>query len=201
MKDSVMDNKRDKIIESARKRFRYYGIKKTTMQEVADDTGVAVGTLYLYFKDKDDLVIACAEDFVARHRRQAEEITASKAPAEDKLRRYVLTRFRATEETRTSSRHAAELAREVLRVKPDRLRDEGMMMWEYIVRILKLGIEAGEFQIDNPEEDAKVFVYSIAYFLPNALTELKLSPRKEDLLVVVNWFIGVWKQHRGACEK
>jgi TetR/AcrR family fatty acid metabolism transcriptional regulator len=55
-----MDDKRQRMIEAARKRFRYDGVKKTTMQEIARDAGVAVGTLYLYFKDKADLLVRCA---------------------------------------------------------------------------------------------------------------------------------------------
>jgi len=48
------------IVDAARKRFQHYGIGKTTMQEIAADAGVAVGTLYLYFSNKDELVVACA---------------------------------------------------------------------------------------------------------------------------------------------
>ena len=116
-----MDDKRQRILEAARKRFRYYGFKKTTMQEIARDAGVAVGTLYRYFKDKDELLVAGTEEYVSRHRRQAEAILASDAPAADKLRRFVLDRFRAAQATRAGGfAPAAELLREVLRVRPER---------------------------------------------------------------------------------
>lgn len=190
-----MDDKRARIIDAARKRFRHYGIKKTTMQEIAQDAGVAVGTLYLYFKNKDDLVVAGAEEFVARHRRQAEQIIASDAPAADRLRQYLVARFRAAAETRRV-RYAAELARAVLRLKPDRLHEEAMMMWEHLVRLLRLGVQAGDFRIDDPERDARVLLYSVAIFYPNALNELPTPPREEDLLFVVDWFLGVWRAAR-----
>ncbi len=188
-----MENKRDKIVEAARQRFRYYGIKKTTMREVAQDADIAVGTLYLYFKDKDDLVVACAENYAALHRQHAEALLASAAPVEEKLRQYLVGRFRQAEETRTSSRHAVELAREVLRLKPDRLQEEGKMMWENIVRLLKAGMESGELYSAAPELDAKVLLYSIAYFFPNGLTTPPVPPTEEDFLMVVNWFIAVWR--------
>ena len=162
--------KSERIIKAARERFRYYGLSKTTMQEIASDAGVAVGTLYLYFKNKDELVAACAEEFVALHRKEAAAILASDAPADEKLRRYVLNRFRRSAETRTGSRHLAELTRAVLRVKPDRVVEEGQMMWEVVVQILREGVEAGVFQISDPEDDAQVFLFSIAYFFPNALS-------------------------------
>jgi AcrR family transcriptional regulator len=191
--DPMADDKRDKIVQAARQRFRYYGIKKTTVREVAQDAGVAVGTLYLYFKDKDDLVVACAEDFVSRHRQKAEEIIASKASVEKKLRQYLVSRFREAEDTRTSSRHAVELTREVFRLKPDRLREEGAMMRENLVRLLQHGVQSGEFHVDDLERDATVLLYSIAYFFPHALSSLPSPPQEEDLLLVVNWFLEVWK--------
>jgi AcrR family transcriptional regulator len=190
-----VDDKRQRILEAARRRFRYYGVKKTTMQEIARDAGVAVGTLYLHFKDKDDLLVACTEEYVVRHRRQAESILASDAPAANKLRRYLLDRFRATQATRAGGdRHAADLTREVLRVRPERRLDEGRMMMEYFIRILRLGMETGEFHADDPERDARVLLLSLAFLFPSALDERAYVPKEEDLLLVVDWFLRVWQQ-------
>jgi hypothetical protein len=64
----------------------------------------------LYFKDKDDLLVAGTEEYVAGHRRHAERILASDAPTADKSRHYVLDRFRASQATRAGAfRPAAEL--------------------------------------------------------------------------------------------
>ena len=98
-------SKSDAIVAAAGKRFRYYGVGKTTMQEIAADAGVAVGTLYLYFNNKDDLVVACAETFIERHRQQIASILAADIAGQDKLRQYILARFREVEDVRTSSRH------------------------------------------------------------------------------------------------
>ena len=194
-----MDDKRERIVEAAKKRFRYYGIKKTTMREVAQDAGVAVGTLYLSFAGKDDLVVACAEDYAARHRRHAEELLRSPAPAEAKLREYLLARFRQAEETRTGSRHAAELAREVLRLKPDRLAEEGRMMGETVVELMKQGNARGEWHVADPEGDARVLLYSIAIFFPHALNAPPTPLAEGEFLLVLDWFLGVWK--RRAAKK
>jgi AcrR family transcriptional regulator len=189
-----VDDKRQRIIDAARKRFRHYGVRKTAMQEIARDAGVAVGTLYLYFKDKDDLLVACTEEYVLRHRRQAEAILASDATAAEKLRRYVLDRFRAAEATRTGFRHAAELTREVLRIRPDRRLDEGRMMAEYFIRILRQGMEAGELYTEDPERDARVLLLSLAFLFPSAVDEGAYTPKEEDLRLVLDWFLRVWQQ-------
>jgi AcrR family transcriptional regulator len=190
-----VDDKRQRILEAARKRFRYYGVKKTTMQEIARDAGVAVGTLYLYFKDKDDLLVAGTEEYVTRHRRQAEVIVASDASAADKLRRYVLDRFRASQATRAGGyRHAAEILREVQRVRPERRLEEGRMMAEYFVRILRLGMATEELYTDHAERDARVLLLSLAFLFPGALDERAYTPTEEDALLVVDWFLQAWRR-------
>ncbi len=190
-----MDDKRRRILEAARKRFRHYGVKKTRMQEIARDSGVAVGTLYLYFKNKDDLLVAGTEEYVTRHRRQAEAILASDASAGDKLRRYVLDRFRAFLATRAGGfGHVAELHREVLRVRPERRLEEGRMMEEYFARILRMGTEAGELHTEDPQQDARVLLLSLAFLFPSALDERAPVPTDEDALLVVDWFLRIWRQ-------
>jgi AcrR family transcriptional regulator len=188
-----VDDKRQRILEAARKRFRYYGVRKTTMQEIARDADVAVGTLYLYFKDKDGLLVACTDEYVSRHRRQAEAILACDASAADKLRRYILDRFRASQATRAGGdRHAAELQREVLRVRPERRLEEGRMMAEYFVRILRLGMETGELNSDDPERDARALMLSLAFLFPIAVDERAYTPTDKDALLVVDWFLQAW---------
>jgi len=52
-----MEDKEKRILESARKFFFRYGFKKTSLDEVAEDAGIAKGTIYNYFKNKEDLFV------------------------------------------------------------------------------------------------------------------------------------------------
>ena len=45
-------SKRRAIIEAARKIFAMKGYEDTTIAEIAEDAGIAVGTVYLYFGNK-----------------------------------------------------------------------------------------------------------------------------------------------------
>jgi AcrR family transcriptional regulator len=191
-------SKSDAIVAAAEKRFRYYGVGKTTMQEIAADAGVAVGTLYLYFNNKDDLVVACADTFVERHRQQIASALTADTSGQEKLRQYIVARFREVEDVRISSRHAAEIARAVLRVKPDRIQEDGMMMWQTSCEILKFGIERGDFKIADVEQDAKMLLFAISPFFPSALAQPIFIPAEKDLLEVVDWFIGIWQSGRTA---
>src|SRR4030042_2050538 len=49
--------RRDKILEAARCRFRRFGYSKTTMEEIAADAGISKGTIYIYFRNKEDIFI------------------------------------------------------------------------------------------------------------------------------------------------
>ena len=48
--------KYNKILESAGAVFAQYGFHKATISQIASQAGVADGTLYLYFKNKDDIL-------------------------------------------------------------------------------------------------------------------------------------------------
>src|SRR5262249_25231945 len=53
--------KRRQIIEGARTVFRILGFDAASMGEIAKAAGVSKGTLYVYFKDKDELFHAIVE--------------------------------------------------------------------------------------------------------------------------------------------
>ncbi len=53
--------KRRQIIEGARTIFRVLGFDAASMGEIAKAAGVSKGTLYVYFKDKDELFHAIVE--------------------------------------------------------------------------------------------------------------------------------------------
>lgn len=52
-----MDNKRDLILRAAETIIATQGLHNLSMQKLAQEAGVAAGTIYRYFKDKDDLII------------------------------------------------------------------------------------------------------------------------------------------------
>lgn len=57
-----MDSKRDLILRSAEKIIATEGLHNLSMQKLAVDAGVAAGTIYRYFKDKEDLIIKLRKD-------------------------------------------------------------------------------------------------------------------------------------------
>jgi TetR/AcrR family fatty acid metabolism transcriptional regulator len=56
-KRSIVIDKRKEIIAAAIDVFAKKGYNKSNIMEVAEKAGVATGTVYLYFKNKDDLLL------------------------------------------------------------------------------------------------------------------------------------------------
>lgn len=52
------DEKRAEIVDAARTLFLKGGFEATSMSAIASSAGVASNTIYWYFKDKDDLLVA-----------------------------------------------------------------------------------------------------------------------------------------------
>ncbi|MFZ3588818.1 TetR/AcrR family transcriptional regulator [Bacillus sp. DJP31] len=59
-------NRKEQIIEAATKLFAEKGYHATTMQEIADQLGIAKGSLYSEFKSKDDLLFSITEYYQAQ---------------------------------------------------------------------------------------------------------------------------------------
>lgn len=58
-------NKREKILKAVRCVLHQHGFHGVTIARVAKQAGVAAGTVYLHFKDKDDLVIQLLDQLEA----------------------------------------------------------------------------------------------------------------------------------------
>ena len=51
------NEKYDRILEAAIKVFAEKGFHQSTISQIARQAGVADGTIYLYFKNKDDILV------------------------------------------------------------------------------------------------------------------------------------------------
>src|SRR5678815_5268820 len=54
-------DKRERILAAAERIFARHGFFAARVSEIAKEAGVADGTIYLYFKSKDDLLISLFE--------------------------------------------------------------------------------------------------------------------------------------------
>ena len=81
----TVDTKEENIIAQVRQMYLKYGIKSVTMDDVARELGISKKTLYLYFKDKNDLVMKSMERQIAIDKASVTSIIDQQLNAIDEL--------------------------------------------------------------------------------------------------------------------
>lgn len=149
-KDAV--SRRRQIIIAAARLFLKKGIHKTTMREIARESGIVVGTLYHYIKTKDDIMtlimdeeLAAVHDFI----RDSEKSLAKLGPM--KTLRLTIDRYL----------HMIDISQDLQvfwyqesgNMLPDQRRrlieveDKLAAMYR---KILQAGCRSGDFQVKDP---------------------------------------------------
>ncbi|KAA3614612.1 MAG: TetR/AcrR family transcriptional regulator [Calditrichaeota bacterium] len=80
--------KRDKILKSAAKTFASKGFYHAKISQIARAAGVADGTIYLYFKNKDEILITVFEESVGRIIREFRQELSQLSSPIDKLKKF-----------------------------------------------------------------------------------------------------------------
>lgn len=193
-------DKRDRILLAAERIFARHGFFAARVTEIAKEAGVADGTIYLYFKNKDDLLISWFE-----HRMKAvnEDLRAAIAdvPPRDQLRAFVRRYLQLV--------HDEPTAAEVLTIE---LRQSSKFMKEYenpefadFLRMLGGIIAAGQ---ERGEIDASIPSHVAARMIFGMLDELSLAwvlskqpqiaagtpgtrPKKFDIVRAADWLLAL----------
>ncbi len=87
------EQKRESILDAAIKVFAEKGFHSSRISDVAREAGVAEGTIYLYFKNKDDLLLSVFSKRVGSFVEDVRRAVASQDTPQDKLRTIVEKHF------------------------------------------------------------------------------------------------------------
>jgi len=93
-------DKRERILRAAIEVFAQNGFYATRVSEIAKKAGVADGTIYLYFENKDDVLVSIFEDRIGTLLQVLQKIADKDATTEEKLREIILLQLGALEEQR-----------------------------------------------------------------------------------------------------
>lgn len=87
------DLMRDKIIQGAKGLFQQYGLKKTTMDEIAKSIRMGKSSLYYYFKSKDEVFDAVLNDELMKLRSVVDKAVKKQSTLNEKLTVYANTYY------------------------------------------------------------------------------------------------------------
>lgn len=188
------DKKREVITKIARKHFKRQGFSKTSMQLIASEAGLAVGTLYLYYPNKGELLRGTVQEFIGDHLKLIQVTLDSKKSTPNKMKLYLKDRLEAVSEVRSKGNRAAELNRKIFELFPERRKDESELMISTLYKILEQGIKEEELQnIKDINYDLMVFMHSISWFFLPTDEFYDEQPKWVRLEQIVNWFVEKWK--------
>ena len=142
------NDKHRRIIQAAVKVFAKHGFYNSKVSEIARAAGVADGTIYLYFQNKDDILIRLFEEEMTRILVEMQEAVSQESDPARKLERWALAHLELLEREK-------ELA-EIIQVE---IRQSSKFMKEYdnvqfaqylnlISQIIKEGQDKGVFRKD-----------------------------------------------------
>jgi AcrR family transcriptional regulator len=103
------ETRRAEILDAALNLFGRYGYRRTSIDDIAGEAGIAKGTVYLSFASKDEVFLAASEALVERMLAGAEAARQLPGTAQDRLAAMISSWFGTYFETVCDSPHAAEL--------------------------------------------------------------------------------------------
>lgn len=190
-------DKRERILSAAERVFARRGFFAAKVSDVAKEAGVADGTIYLYFKNKDDLLISLFERRMQQVNDLLREAVADIASPREQLKKLIRTYLQLV--------HDEPAAAEVLTIE---LRQSSKFMKEYenpqfadFLRLVGGIIAAAQ---EKGELDSAIPAHVAARMIFGVLDELALAwvlakqpfggaagarPKKFDIVRAADWVI------------
>lgn len=171
-------DKRRQILEAAVAVFAQKGYFTARVSDIAQLAGVADGTIYLYFKNKEDIIVSLFADVVERYLNRAkQEIEAARTPRE---RLLAIARHHLA--ALSERRDVAILFQTELRQSTLMSRISSKELRSYIDLLFKVvedGQAQGVFRTDLPRS---LVVQSFFGALDEMVTSWILSPTHYNLV-------------------
>lgn len=170
--------KRDRILAAATQVFARHGFFAAQVADIAREAGVAAGTVYLYFRSKDDLLISIFERTMRTAIDEGRRVLTQEATPEEHLRRIArlhLSRLGSDRDLaivfQIELRHTTKFM--------ERFSTTHLREYLGVIRdVISAGQQTGAFSPAlNPTVAAKVFFGA----LDEMATDWVLSRRRYDL--------------------
>jgi TetR/AcrR family transcriptional regulator, fatty acid metabolism regulator protein len=151
--------KPQQIIDAAIRVFARNGYYNSRVSDIAREAGIASGTIYLYFKTKDDILVTLFREKMAEWVAQVRRRIADEPDAVAKIRRLIALHFSVLE----GDPHLAEVVQVELRQGNKFFRGasahEVSAYFDLIGAVLHEGIAAGQFRPDLPVKMATKMLF------------------------------------------
>lgn len=152
-------DKPQQIIDAAIRVFARAGFYNSRVSDIAREAGIASGTIYLYFKTKDEILVTLFREKMAAFVASLRSEIARESDPEAKIRRLVRRHFEVLE----ASPELAEVVQVELRQGQKFFRGasahEVSAYFELIGSVLQDGVASGAFRRDLPVKVATKMLF------------------------------------------
>jgi len=152
-------DKHQQIIDAAVRVFARNGYYNSRVSDIAKEAGIASGTIYLYFKTKDEILVTLFREKMAEFVATVRKAIAAEPDAVVKLSRLIRLHFKLLEE----HPEMAEVVQVELRQGQKFFRgasaNEVSGYFDLISSVLEEGMAAGLFRNDLPVKTARKVLF------------------------------------------
>ena len=185
---------REEILSAAEKVFAAKGFFPTTMSEIAETAEFGTGTLYKYFKSKEDLYFTLIDEKTDEINRLVKSELLQKTSAIERIKKVLGLQLEFIERNRDFFRiYTSEGSRFEWTVKDELGKGIHEKMVTYIhilAEIMNQGIEGGEFRALNPMDLAHALVGIVNSYIFEWLISPQSYPLISKLDTVLEIFLG-----------
>lgn len=154
------DLRRSEILDSARRVFIECGLEHASMDRIATDAELAKGTLYLYYKNREELLMALIGKEFESLLVQIENVLVKKKTPDKKLLDAVRTFYKFSHENELFYSIITHLnVKQLFGCDPDdesdvalRFREIHVRMMSVVQRLIQEGVDSGIYRLDQPVE-------------------------------------------------
>jgi len=190
--------KRQSIQEAVIRLICREGLKSVTMERVAREVGIAKGTVYLHYRDKQELLDEVKSSALAPMMHKVEQILRTDGPADQRLRDASLAYLSYFDEHRDLFR-VLIYEREVMRVQGSRYQSTRYQRLVHEAsRVIGEGVRTGAFRDVDPHNVAAMFVEAMFALMNQRLRSEKPAPVEQDASLIGDLFIHGLERRRKA---
>ncbi len=161
LNEKLTRDKEDVILRSAQRRFASYGYSKVTMDEIAEDIGMAKASLYYYFPTKEAIFRSVIqheqEEFLAQAKRTLEQ----QPSASLKLLEYFQLRLRLIERLSNLSHFHQQGWHDVKPIFKDLFTAFAENEIRCVTHVIQEGKKNGEFHVEHPQKTASMILHAL----------------------------------------
>ncbi len=173
--------RKDQILEAAMTVFARSGFYQTRIDDIVREVGLSKGTIYWYFKSKDEIIVAIMERIFHRELDSIYAILEGEGSARERL--LMLTRYAVDDLYKFKATGLLPLFQEfyALAIRDSTIQEhiqEYMhISFTFLVPLIEQGIARGEFRPVDPEAAS----FTFACIFDGMMTDWTITPDLIDL--------------------